>query len=236
MYRTKRTYRAISGGYQRRGAPTRRRRLAVRAGLRPSYRGWNPRQFVRGEWKFLDSSINQDINTTAVLTLVNGLQPGNSASQRIGMKVSIKSMEIRLNVNVTPATGVSQVNRWFILLDRQANGAAPAAVTDYLVAQSSTAPRQLANRKRFKLITDKIYRLGGVLNGAGTGAQVAEGRMFKMYIKFRRPIIVEYNAGVAGTIADISSNSLFFGTFGTEAPGNTDTNCTGYVRIRYTDL
>lgn len=86
------------------------------------------------------------------------------------MKVEIRSIEIRLNTNVTPATGVSQVARWLILLDRQCNGAAPAAVTDFLLAQSSTAPRQLANRKRFKILFDKSFRLGGVLNGAGTGA------------------------------------------------------------------
>lgn len=60
--------------------------------------------------------------------------------------------------------------------------------------------------------------------------------MFKLYKKFRRPITEEFNTGVAGTVADISTCSMYFITFGTEAPGNTDVNCTGYVRIRYTDV
>lgn len=199
-------------------------------------RGYIPRNWTKAEWKYLDVTINQDINTTATYTLLNGLAPGTAANQRVGQKVTIRSLELRLKLTTTAATGVNQVCRYLLLLDRQANGAAPAAVTDFLVGQSTTAPRQLANRKRFKLIRDNTFPMGGVLNGAGTGSAEPSDRYEKDYVKFKRPLIVEYNAGVAGTIADIASNSLFFVTFGTEVAGNTDVGCTGYIRIRYTDM
>lgn len=234
MYQRKRTALAR---YQRRAPPTKRRRISARrGGLIPTYRGYQPRAFSRGEWKYLDITVNQDINTTATNTLLNGLVPGTGASQRVGMKTTIRSIEIRLKCTTTAATGVNQVCRWLILLDRQSNGAAPAAVTDFLLAQSTTAPRQLANRKRFKIIVDRAFAMGGVLNGAGTGSALPQDRMFKVYIKFRRPIVVEYNVGNAGTIADIASNGLFLVTFGTEVAGNTDCGCTGYIRTRYTDM
>lgn len=227
----KRSYRAISGGYKRRAVPTRRRKVVRRGGLIPSYRGFQPRAFSRGEWKYLDVAINNDINSTMVATLLNGLVPGSGASQRIGMKVAIRSVELRITWETTPATGVEQQGRHLIVLDRQANGVGPAAVTDFLLAASPMAPRALINRKRFKILYDRSLPMGATAVASGN----PQGRCFKAYLKFRRPIVVEYNVGNAGTVADIVSNAMFFCTIGTEGAGNTDINCTGYIRVRYTD-
>lgn len=188
-----------------------------------------------GEWKYSDTQVNQDLNTTAGYILLNGLVPGTAATQRIGQNVSIKSIEVKLRMQVTPATGVDQFVRVIIALDRQPNAAAPV-IGDLLIGTSVTAPRNLNNRKRFKILMDKPYAMGGILNGAGTGSQTPNLRMLKKYIKFKRPIVTEYNTGNAGTVADIASNSLYLFTLGTEVAGNTDTNMLGYIRIRYTDM
>ena len=58
----------------------------------------------------------------------------------------------------------------------------------------------------------------------------------KAYIKFRRPIVTEYNAGVAGTIADIATNSLYLITIGQQNAGLTAGITLGTCRIRYTDM
>ena len=222
-------------------APTRislkRRKYRGRTyqGLRPIYRGFTPRAFSRGEWKFKDINIAVDINTTEVATLLTGLAPGNGASDRIGTKVDWRSLEIRLRSEATATTGITQFCRWMIVLDRQANGVAPT-LAQILLAASTTAPRNLANRKRFKIITDKAYHIGGVLNGAGTGASVPNCRYFKKYLKFRRPITTEYNTGVAGTIADIATNSIYLMALGTSGVGDTDASLAGYIRMRYTDV
>lgn len=214
-----------------RGPPRKTRRTTAprSGGLVPSYRGYTPRAFSRGEWKFLDLTVNNAMDTTGAMLLLNGLQPGSSASQRIGMKVSIRSLEMKLIGFATAGTGVDQEHRWLVLLDRQANGAAPAALTDFLAAGNTKGLRNLANRRRFKIVLDKRY----YVNSAG---EPGAARVFNVYMKFRRPLIVEYNAGVTGTVADIVSNSLFLVLIGQQAAGATAGTLQGYVRIRYTDM
>lgn len=228
MYTRKRKY---STGSSRTRPPLKRQRTGYprSLGLVPTYRGFQPRAFTRGEWKFLDTTINNNMDSTGVMLLLNGLAPGSSASQRIGQKVSIRSIELKLIALVIPGTGVDQEQRWMLLLDRQANGAAPGALTDFLAAGNTKGLRNLANRRRFKIVLDKRY----VLNNAGEpGAQ----RVFNVYMKFRRPLVVEYNAGVAGTIADIVTNSLYLVLIGQAAPGTTAGLLQGYARLRYTDM
>lgn len=144
------------------------------------------------------------------------------------MKVTVRSVELRLYFGATPATGIDQVHRWQIFMDRQANGAAPA-VGGHLVANNVYAMRSLATRKRYKILVDKTYNIDAV-------GEPGSFRTAKFYMKFKRPIITEYNAGVAGTIADIVSNSLFFYCVGTVAAGATAGVLYGYARVRYTDM
>lgn len=174
-------------------------------------------------------TVNNNMDTTGVLLLLNGLQPGSSASQRIGMKVAIRSLEMKLIGFANNGTGVDQEHRWLVLLDRQANGAAPAALTDFLAAGNTKGLRNLANRRRFKIIRDKRY----YLNASG---EPGSAREFNLYMKFRRPLMVEYNAGVAGTVADIVSNALYLVLIGQFSPGATAGMIQGYARIRYTDM
>ena len=214
-----------------RGPPRKTRRTTAprSGGLVPTYRGWTPRSFTRGEWKYLDTTINTACDTTGSMTLVNGLQPGTGASQRIGMKVMLRSMELSLVNSVPPVTGTDQNHRFLVLLDRQCNGAAPTALTDFLTPGNYLGMRSLVNRRRFKIILDKRCSL----NASG---EPGSDRLWKFYIKFRRPIIVEFNAGVAGTIADIVTNSLYIISVGQAAAGVGAGTLLGYCRIRYTDM
>lgn len=217
--------------------PTRRRKYSSQntvanyrafRGLVPSYSGFNPRSFTQGEWKYLDTALNGTVDTTGGILLCNGLVPGSGASQRIGMKVEIKSIEVRGYMGGTPGTGVDQVLRWQLFLDRQTNGVAPA-IGQQLLANNVYAPRSLIARKRFKILMDKTYNINAV-------GESGSFRTFKAYMKFRRPIVMEFNAGTAGTVADIVSNSLFFYVVGSVAAGATAGLTYGYVRIRYTDM
>lgn len=209
-------------------APPSKRTAPRKYGLRPTYRGWNPRNFTRGEWKFLDTPINIAVNTGVTYTLLNGLVPGNSASQRIGMKVQIKSIQCLLYNIVTGGTGIDQIHRRWLVLDRQANGAAPT-LAQIATSADTLGLRNLEYRRRFKILNDKPI----LLNADG---EPGSKRLTKLYLKFKRPIIVEYNAGVAGTIADIVTNSLYMVTVGTAAAGVTAGSMLGIIRIRYMDM
>jgi len=214
-----------------RGPARKRRNTSARPyqGLVPSYQGYQPRSFSRGEWKYLDTTISVAADTTGNMTLLNGMVPGNSASQRVGMKIDIRSIEYRLVARATATTGLDQGHRLLFLLDRQCNGVAPAALTDFLTVGNYQGMRNLAQRKRFKVLKD--YYLA--LNASG---EAGSHRNIYKYMKFRRPITTEYNAGTAGTIADISTNSLYFISIGNNVAGTTAGQVVGYVRIRYTDV
>lgn len=199
-----------------------RRKTAVAL---PLYR---PRQFSQGEWKYSDVAFNSTVDTTGASILLNGLVPGTGASQRVGMKVTIKSVEIRGFTGCVAGTGVDQVHRWELFIDRQANGAALASIGQQLLANNTYAPRSLIARKRFKILRDKVYNI----NATG---EAGSFRTFKAYLKFTRGLVVEYNAGNAGTVADIVSNALYFYAVGSIAAGATAGNIYGYARIRYVD-
>lgn len=219
-----------------------KRTMSLRSAKRPSGYAptftapYMPRQFGRQEWKFTDQTTGAlEVCTTATLTLLNGLAPGNSASQRIGSKVSWMSMEAYIQIFAHATTGIDNKCRLLVVLDKQPNGAAPGAITDILQTADFLSPRNLANRKRFKIMWDKRLYVGNVLNAAGTGTAIPNFRLFKIYKKFKYPLQTDFNAGVAGTVADIATNSLYFCTLGNTATGATTATCSGYFRLRYTD-
>ena len=205
-----------------------RKRQYRQYGLVPTYRGFQPRQFIRGEWKYLDVTVNVVMDTSGVVLLLNGLGLGNGASQRVGQNIAIRSIEFRLLSYVNAGTGVDQVHRYALVVDRQANATAMTGA-QYLNAATIYGLRLLENRKRFKTLYDKSRYMNAT-------AEPNSGCYTHKYIKLKRPLITEYNTGNAGTIADIVSNSLYLYGIGSSAPGATAGFCTGYVRIRYTDM
>lgn len=167
-------------------------------------------------------------NTTGAFQLMNPSQPGTGPGQRIGMKVSLTSVELRHHNYCTPTTGVTQIHRVMIVLDTQPNGVA-LALLQVLVAVDVYSPKTLANRNRFRILSDKNYVVGAFTQG--------NSRNFgHIYIKFRKPVIVEFNNGVAGTIGDIVNNSIYCILIGTEPAGPGAGTMYAYSRIRYTDV
>jgi len=215
-----------------RGAPpARRRKTAYRPsqGLVPTYRGYTPRSFGRGEWKYIETdAMNLTADTTPVLTLVNGVTMGTSAANRVGQSITMRSLQLRLVNAATPATGTDQIHRLLLVLDRQANGTAPTLPDILYPGGTLFTMRNLDNRKRFKILWDKTI----VLDASGEPGTI---RFTKMYLKFRRPVTVDFNGGNAGSIGDITSNSLYLCLLGSNAPGNTAGICQGNVRVRFTD-
>lgn len=197
------------------------------------YRGRTPASTYQprapqGEWKYLDVSLNGSVDSTGAYLLLNGLVPGTGATQRVGMKITIKSLELRGYWGVTPATGVDQIARYAIVLDKQPNGATPA-VGNHLLANNVLSPRSLTQRKRYKTLLDKTRAFNAT-------AEPGSFAPFYYYMKLSRPLVVDYNSGTAGTVADISSNALYLYTVSTQAAGVTASLIYGYCRIRYTDM
>jgi len=157
------------------------------------------------ELKFIDvtgSAAAFAIAGTGVLTLLNGCIQGTDAINRVGRRIFMKSLMIRMGA-VLGATGVSQgiVARVIVVYDKQPNGAAFAAA-DYLVTDSFSANHQLNNRERFVTCMDKVIGIpshGGLVNFG-----------FKKYKRLNMD--TTYNTGNAGTVGDIQTGSLYMYT------------------------
>lgn len=188
------------------------------------------------ELNFKDTTIDGiSVSTTPVLTLLNGMTQGTTASTRIGRRIGIKSVEWRFNMATSSATTWTS-NRYMIIVDRQANAAAAAFADIYDVADPSTL-RNISNMTRFQVLFDS-QEFTMIGDNSGTGASSYDSDSLatahKGYLKVNIP--VQYNVGTAGTIGDIQTNALYFVTIGNGSTAVTDCNINkGTVRIRYGD-
>lgn len=179
------------------------------------------------EFKCIDNtvSLNMDADVAAHIQLLNACAPGSAINQRVGRQTTMRSMEVRLQTYATPTTGTDQVHRVIIVYDKQANATALTAA-EVLNAVDINSPRNLNNRKRFRILLDRLF----TINAAG---EPGTKRNIIAYQRFYLP--VEYNAVGGGTIADITTGSLYIIGIGNNAIGATAGTCNGQVRIRYTD-
>lgn len=202
-------------------------------GIRPSYSGWNPRQFTRGEWKYQDYTMNMLSNTTGAGGTCNGLVPGTGANQRIGMKIALRTIELRGAAYREPGHQEDDTIRFQLFIDKQTNAGPTEPYGAQLTPVSAYGFRNLTHRKRFKMLLDKTWHVGG--SDGTTSDRYNCKRNFHFYIKLRRPIIVEYNSGVAGDLTDIEANSLHVYTISSLVHPSFS-HCDTIVRIRYTDM
>lgn len=198
------------------------KKVAIVPVMKKTYRKY-PKTKV--EYKVIDTAGSYVCDTTGAVTLLNGCVQGDDIANREGRQINVRSMEIKMLNTATAATGVDQLQRVLIVLDKQANGATPA-ITDILTANNINAPRNLNNSKRFKILVDKRMQL----NAAGESGST---RLWKKYKKMYIP--VQYNNGNAGTSADITTNALYMVSLGNIAAGVTAGIVQGYCRLRFTE-
>lgn len=230
MSSRKRSSNSITGGYKSTPFKMPARTTVVSSGRAPIWRsvGTLPSS---SELKFTDVTA-ATATAVAALTfttpgasfLLNGLVPNSTATGRIGRRIMMKSIYIRLVWSLAATTTGGSPLRMIVVYDKQSNGAAPA-VTDVLLTDSAISPNNISNRDRFVVLCDKLVDPVAV----GSQFQVAD----VVYKKLNLP--VQYNAGTAGTIADITSGAVYimFAQFGgafTAAPVVSWTS-----RIRYND-
>lgn len=196
--------------------------------------GWsNPSRMGSRELKFKDTYNGAQALTFASATfslapgatqLLNGLVPGSAADQRIGRKITMKSLYFRYAVTMNPtSTGGSPV-RILIVYDKQANATAPA-VTDILTSDLFIALNNLSNRDRFVTLCDIMTEPIATGNNYSVAGQVYKKISFETM----------YNAGTAGTIGDITSGSVYVMAAHNGAIGTANASITWYSRIRYED-
>lgn len=211
-----------------------------RAAIVAAARGYYPNiaqrglQITKGEFKSIDKTVSSaTLDTTGSVTLLNGCARGSDINEREGREITLRSLQLRLNVMVRSEAIVDQTVRILIVYDRQTNGTAPS-VTDVISGGTVTGMRNLENRKRFKIIMDHTTRLNATYTG-GASLHTASnnGYFHDFYKRFELP--TTFNSGTAGTVADISTGSLYMVRIGEIAAGTAAAEVDFCSRVRYQD-
>lgn len=163
-------------------------------------------------------------SATAVLTLLNGVDDGALPLNRIGRRMTMKSLTWRFNMSMMPTTTGCSSIRNLIVYDKQANAAAPP-ILSVLVANAIYSNMNLSNSRRFVVLMDKVY------NGIGTAGpqSIAD----KGYIPLN--LETEFNDASTALVDSITTGSVYLIQF---QDGNllvADPLNFFYSRIRFVD-
>jgi hypothetical protein len=170
-------------------------------------------------------------------TLVGGIAQGNGESERIGRKITVRSLHIRGQI-VLPAVATSTATadrvRIIVYQDTQCNGT-PATVTGnggLLASAAIDAYNNLVNTGRFRTLMDKVYNINATA-AANTNTTTYTSMERTLHWKFNKRCAtrLEYSASTPG-ITDLRTNN--YGVLAISDQGR----CTlSYLwRVRYSDM
>lgn len=192
--------------------------------------------------------LNLNSNTASIQSL-NLVQQGAGISQRIGNKISMKSLRLRLQL---ASAGQNQTlptyGRVMVLYDRQANGAYIAANNILGISnQNNTigAGLWIDNLNpnyfdRFVVLMDKLMWLppatsAGISSVDNQGPTDLCVYQIDEYIKLRN-LESQYNGTQNPLLqANVNIGSLLILTYGSIAPGSDAWCLTGSARLRFMD-
>lgn len=162
----------------------------------------------------------------------------DTSSGREGRKVTVKSIELKMQSIFAPpvATATAALAFVYLIQDTQANGAIPAVTGDAGIYTATFAgfpgllTKQLANENRFRILRKYVFE-----HMPGTATNLVPSSMLYQtdYIKLNVPVV--YDAAVAtGALASIRTNNFFLVS---GSDGTTDDSITMNIssRVRYTD-
>lgn len=161
-----------------------------------------------GTYAFADAMEDiATVSSSANLILLNGIAQNATGEGRIGEKVAIKSLLLRMCIRAPTADegdiAYSNCVRVMVFIDRQSNGDRPG-LGDVLVhtptIDPALCPMRLSNRARFKVLCDRHFTIHGGTDGSSY--------FMEFYKKFKKPLVSWYTS-TGGSKAEIKSNALW---------------------------
>lgn len=202
------------------------------------------------EINFVDIAVTQtQFNAVQTCQLLNGLVPGTGEHNRLGRKITMKSVKITASI-VCPAAGAApaafDLLRYAIVYDRQSNGALPAfgdIFSDTNNAGGATvgtwSSRNESNRDRFLILRDKPLKMEKMIGGGGVSLSYYQAvineplGVWRDYIRLKG-LETHFNTGTAGTVADITSGALLLVVQGINAAADAQYSLEWQSRLYFT--
>lgn len=169
------------------------------------------KRVMRPETKTIYSTGTNPCDTLGTITLLNGIQQGDTGDTREGRKITLKSIQIRGVDYVTDGTGKDQMHRIMIVQQYRPNGVFPA-INEILHATTISSLRNRFKLHDYKVLYDKTI----TLNSSGESGSTRFIRMYKKLF-----LNQYFNSSTTGTITDIQTNALYLVAIGSNASGAT---------------
>ena len=171
------------------------------------------------------SGISAGIASPAwsISPLLNGVAEGTTPSTRIGRKITLKSIQLVWTARFPNAATGGCTLRFRIVYDKQANGAAPSAISMFQT-DSYYAPNNLGNADRYITVVDHITDSMSV-----DGNRDVSGRIYK-----KLGLDTMYTGSSSG-IASIGTGSLYLFVSQSGGAAASSPFLNAFVRVRYAD-
>lgn len=199
----------------------------------------------------LSGSVSASTSTNTAVFAVNLTDTGTSSWNRIGRKMHLKSLRVRVQPAIAYSTDTgarSAVIRLVVVWDKQPSGVLPTFDTIFgQTVQNGTesvldiyAPIRYDNMDRFKILRDVVVPINQQSNGNSSGGllnNVNYGKFIDEYIDLKGLESVFSGQSSPTTIADLSSGGLYViyrGQFDSGS-GDITPNIDGFARLRFTD-
>jgi len=181
----------------------------------------------------LNVFTNSGVSVNTYFQLLNGISLGDDYNTRKSDSIQMFGVDIKFWITGS----ISWNARFMLVYDRQANGAAmnsDSLIGDPAPVHSSTINNFVTyeNRRRFVVLRDEFVMSERMYETVGPTSYFRPN----YYGEWFEPLGIEtiYNAGRAGTIADIITGSLYFVAMGDVAAG-TNVNIRVISRLHFTD-
>lgn len=176
------------------------------------------------EYNLMDTIITSTASpvTPAVVQLSNIVQ-GDTNITRDGNQIKVTHIQLKYFFTIN-ASAVQTCVRILLVQDKQTNGTAHTGATvlkNVTVFDNVNSPYLENTRRRFRILYDRVHDLSDSGNKIGRGTK-----------NIRLNLPIRY-AGNAGTIADITENSLELIHMSTEASNTPLLHC--FCRLLFVD-
>lgn len=184
------------------------------------------RSMAEHKMKQVENSLRSVAADTDSSICLNNMTLGDDISNRTGRQIMMTSIQLNMVFYNTSASADKQI-RVILLYDREPQETAPAVAEVWdttTVDWQYGAPRLIDNRYRFKILKDWMFTLSSTDSDDNRTTKI-----IRYYRKLKHATI--YDAGNAGSIADIRKGSLYL-----IYRALTDVNVDYVSRLRFIDF
>lgn len=193
------------------------------------------RKIPSPELKFFDTQHSFTFDTTGEVPAtgqLNLIPQGVNEQERIARKITIKKIDMKLNIQPNTVTYIGSAIRLMLVQDKQCNGAAAtySGQNGVLDSDITTAFRNLENTDRFIVHKDWYMPI------IPTAGEVAAFNRKMHCLKFSKSvnIPIEFDSSaITGVIGTIRSNNLFL--LARTSLDDDIHEVTGTTRLRFVD-